>query len=103
MYRIDFYVPETDLEKVKIAMFKAGAGQFDNYQQCAWQTKGEGQFKAINNANPTIGELGVLETLEEYKVEILCAETCLQQVIIAMKSAHSYEQVAYSVLKMEDL
>ncbi|SMN11445.1 Bsu YqfO NIF3/CutA domain [uncultured Candidatus Thioglobus sp.] len=103
MYRIDFYVPEAELEKVKTAMFKAGAGRFDNYKQCAWQTKGTGQFEPINSANPTIGNLNTLEQLEEYKVEILCTKDHLQQVLEAMKSAHSYEQVAYSVLKMEDL
>ena len=52
MYQISFYVPEADLEIVKNAMFDAGAGQFDNYEQCAWQTIGMGQFKPINEAQP---------------------------------------------------
>ncbi|SMN14288.1 Bsu YqfO NIF3/CutA domain [uncultured Candidatus Thioglobus sp.] len=103
MYKISFYVSETDLDIVKNAMFKAGAGQFDNYEHCAWQTQGAGQFKPVNNANPAIGTLDELEVIEEYKVEMLCAKASLKQVIQAMKSAHPYEQVAYSVLKMEKL
>lgn len=103
MYQISFYVPESDLEIVKNAMFDAGAGQFNNYENCAWQTTGVGQFKPIGDANPTIGILDELEAVEEYKVEMLCAETTIESVISAMKFAHPYEQVAYTVVKMENL
>jgi hypothetical protein len=44
MYQINFYVPKSALEVVKNAMFKAGSGQYNNYEQCAWQTLGQGQF-----------------------------------------------------------
>ncbi|CAC9626345.1 hypothetical protein [uncultured Gammaproteobacteria bacterium] len=64
---------------------------------------GQGQFKPINNAKPAIGVLNKLETLKEYKVEMLCAKENLKATIKAMKSAHPYEQVAYSILKMENL
>lgn len=103
MYQISFYVPEKDLELVKNAMFDAGAGKFNNYENCAWQTIGMGQFKPINDANPTIGALDELEAIEEYKVEMMCVEDNLQIVIEAMKFAHPYEQVAYSVYKMDNI
>jgi len=103
MYKISFYAPEKDLELVKNAMFDAGAGKFNNYENCAWQTIGMGQFKPINNANPTIGVLDELEAIEEYKVEMMCVEDNLQIVIEAMKFAHPYEQVAYSVYKMDNI
>ena len=103
MYQISFYVPEVDLEIVKNAMFNAGAGKFNNYENCAWQTTGIGQFKPVGNANPTIGILDQLEAIEEYKVEMICVDDNLQLVIEAMKFAHSYEQVAYTVIKMEHL
>ncbi len=102
MYQISFYVPKTDLEIVKNAMFDAGAGQFDNYENCAWQTIGTGQFKPINAARPAIGILDTLTTIEEYKVEILCADANLAATIKAMKCAHPYETVAYAVIKMEN-
>ena len=103
MYPISVYVPETDLEIVKNAMFDAGAGRYDNYEQCAWQTIGMGQFKPINNANPAIGLLDELEAIEEYKVEMICVDDNLQMAIQAMKFAHPYEEVAYNVIKIESL
>jgi len=102
MYKISFYVPEADLEIVKNAMFDVGAGQFGNYENCAWQTIGMGQFKPINQAKPTIGLLGELVTIEEYKVEMMCTNEHLDSVIKVMKFSHPYEQVAYSVIKMEE-
>ncbi|MBC8493322.1 MAG: NGG1p interacting factor NIF3 [Candidatus Thioglobus sp.] len=102
MYQISFYVPEADLEIVKNAMFDAGAGRFDNYEQCAWQTIGMGQFKPIDNARPAIGLLDELEAIEEYKVEMVCVDDNLQRALEAMKFAHPYEQVAYTVIKMDN-
>tara|TARA_B100001079_G_scaffold265940_1_gene272368 strand:- start:100 stop:411 length:312 start_codon:yes stop_codon:yes gene_type:complete len=102
MYQIGFYVPETDLEIVKNTMFEAGAGKYDNYENCAWQTIGMGQFKPIDGARPTIGILDELEAIEEYKVEMMCTDENLQKVIKAMKFSHPYEEVAYTVIKMEE-
>lgn len=102
MFQISFYVPETALETVKNAMFKAGAGRFDDYENCAWQTIGMGQFRPIKNANPTIGCLNKFETVKEYKVEMICSSDHLNSVIDAMKLAHPYEQIAYAVIKMEN-
>lgn len=103
MYQISFYVPETDLEIVKNAMFEAGAGKFNNYKNCAWQTIGVGQFKPIGDAKPAIGLLNELETLEEYRVEMMCIDDKLDLVIETMKFTHPYEEVAFTVIKMENL
>jgi hypothetical protein len=45
LLKIEFYVPETHLEQVKSAMFSAGAGRVGDYDCCAWQTLGQGQFR----------------------------------------------------------
>ncbi len=100
-YQINFYVPIKYAQVVKNAMFDAGAGKFDNYEHCAWQTLGTGQFKPIGDARPIIGELNKLKVLEEYKVEMLCTKDKIKQVISVMKLTHPYEQVAYSIFKME--
>jgi hypothetical protein len=50
-YRHDstcFYVPETHIDIVKDAVFAAGAGQIGNYEHCAWQVLGQGQFREID-------------------------------------------------------
>ena len=103
MYHISFYVPLLDAEKVKSAMFEAGAGKHGNYAQSSWQTEGMGQFMPIYNAKPAIGERDKIETIPEVKVEMICYKDKINDVVTSMKNTHPYESVAYSVVKMEDI
>lgn len=99
-YHLSFYVPAENLEAVKTAIFKAGAGYLGNYEYCAWQTKGVGQFRPTAGAQPAIGKIATLERLVEYKVEIFCEESALKQSIAALKNTHPYEEVAYAVVEI---
>ena len=99
-YYIFFYVPKEHCEVVKEAMFQAGAGKMGDYDSCAWQTEGVGQFRPNDGSSPFIGELGKVERVEEYKVEIYCQERFLKDAIKALKEAHPYEEVAYGVFKV---
>lgn len=108
MYKLCFYVPESHLNEVKIAVFVAGAGVIGNYDQCCWQTKGQGQFRPLSNSNPFIGEstaesLGKLEVVDEFKVEMVCADEFIAVVVDALKQAHPYEEPAFDVWKMDEL
>ena len=103
MYKICVYVPENSVEKVKQALFDAGAGRIGNYDCCCWQTEGIGQFRPLENSNPAIGTLNEVEQVKEVKVELVCADDLVKSVIQAMKESHPYEEPAYDVWKLEDL
>ena len=100
-YQISFYVPNKQCEQVKQAMFNAGAGILGNYQECSWQTLGEGQFRPLEGSQPFLGESHKLENVEEYKVEMLCDVEKIELVIQALISSHPYEVPAYYVTKSE--
>ncbi len=102
MYQISFYAPKGDAEQIKTAMFKAGAGNINNYSHCAWQTEGIGQFIPTQGAKPAIGSIDQLEALPELKVEMVCGDRHIDQAVRAMKSSHPYEEVAYAVIKLEN-
>ncbi|KAJ5888647.1 NGG1p interacting factor 3 NIF3 [Penicillium taxi] len=105
-YKLIFFVPPSDLEACKKAIFLTGAGTFPGgkYTDCCFQTLGTGQFFPNGGANPAIGAVGVLEQLPEMKAEIMCIgrETMLNAVKALIK-AHPYEEVAYEVYKMENV
>ncbi len=102
IYQLGFYVPETHLEQVKDSLFKAGAGKLGNYERCAWQTKGIGQFCPQQGSTPYLGSSGKIERVEEYKVEMICDAKYIKPVITALKTSHPYEETAYSVTKLEN-
>ncbi len=93
-----FYVPEKNAEEVKQAVFKAGAGKIGNYDSCAWQTLGSGQFRPLAGANPAIGDVDKTESLPELRVELVCAKNLRDDVEKALLTAHSFETPAYLFL-----
>ena len=101
MYKICFYVPASHLEKVKLAMFAKGAGKIGNYSHCAWQIMGEGQFMPLRGSDSFIGTPNQLATIQEYKVEMVCEDNLVRDVILAMKKAHPYEEPAYQAWRFE--
>jgi len=102
MYKLNYYVPVDAKEKTKQALFDIGVGRFENYEYCSWETLGQGQFKPIGDANPSIGELNRLEVLDEYKIEMICSDELIHQAIQTLKETHPYEEVAYEVFKIEE-
>ncbi len=102
MYKFCFYVPESEAEKVKSAVFLTGAGQIGNYDCCCWQTLGTGQFRPLSGSQPFIGQTDQLETVSELKVEMVCSDELIAHAVRAMKIAHPYEEPAYEVSRLED-
>ena len=100
MYKLVFYVPVAELESVKTAVFAAGAGNIGEYQECCWQVLGAGQFRPSAVANPFIGQAGKLESVEEYRVEMVCEDACIRAAVQALKAAHPYEEPAYDVWQL---
>ncbi len=101
MYKLGFYVPESHLETVKDAVFAAGAGRIGNYDRCCWQTLGQGQFRPLQGSQPFIGDLDVVQTVTEYRVEMICAKHLVDKVISALRQAHPYEEPAFDVVRLE--
>jgi hypothetical protein len=102
MYKICVFVPETAVEQVKQAMFEAGAGKIGDYDSCCWQTIGQGQFRPLEGSSPFVGEQNRVETVAEYRIEMVCPDELTRDAIAAMKKSHPYEEPAYDVWKLED-
>lgn len=100
MYKLGFYVPESHLEPVKNAVFAAGAGLIGDYDHCCWQVKGQGQFRPLSGSDPFLGTPGKLAHVEEYRVEVVCADDCVSDVVKAMREAHPYEEPAWDLVEM---
>ncbi len=103
MYKLCVFIPASHLTQVKAAMFKAGAGKIGQYDHCSWQTSGQGQFRPLAGSQPFIGTANQVETVEEYKVELVVAEALIKEVIASMKQAHPYEEPAYDVWQLAKL
>ncbi|MDR6959066.1 hypothetical protein J2W43_003053 [Pseudomonas brassicacearum] len=102
MYKLCFFVPASHVDVVKSAVFAAGGGRVGDYDHCAWQVLGLGQFRPLDGSQPFIGEAGQVEQVEEWKVELVVADELMRGVVDALKQSHPYETPAYEVWRLED-
>lgn len=100
MYKLCFYVPEANLEAVKLAVFAAGAGRIGNYDSCCWQVSGTGQFRPLEGSSPYLGEKGAVEVVPEYRVEMVCRADSIKAAVGALIAAHPYEEPAWDVVTL---
>jgi len=96
-------VPESHADAVRQAMAEAGAGKVGNYTNCSFSSKGVGRFMPQVGANPTIGEVGKPEAVEEERIEMVCPREILTNVIAAIKKVHPYEEIASDIYPLEDV
>lgn len=102
MYKLTVFIPDEALEQVKSALFAAGAGKIGDYEQCCWQVQGTGQFMPLAGSAPHIGKQDSLETVDEWRVEMVVDDAFITAAVIALKEAHPYETPAYDVIKILD-
>ncbi len=94
-----FYSPVESTEDVLAAVHAAGAGAIGDYRECAFVTRGSGQFRPLAGANPTIGSVGELERLPEDRVEVVLDRSLRSAVVVALRAAHPYEEPAFHVIE----
>jgi hypothetical protein len=91
------FVPPASLEHVRDALFAAGAGRIGNYERCSWYAEGTGTFRALDGADPSVGEVGREERVAELRLETVFAEEVQADVLAALRAAHPYEEPAFDV------
>jgi dinuclear metal center YbgI/SA1388 family protein len=97
------YVPPDHADKVRQAMFVAGAGRIGDYSQCSWSVTGTGQFLPHDGASPAIGSVGTVERLAEDRVEAVAPAAARAAVLSAMRATHPYEEPAFDVFALAPL
>lgn len=98
--KISTTVPIENADELRAALGEAGAGVFGEYRYCSFSATGKGRFLPIGDANPHIGQVGKLETVEEEQVEVICDRAVAKQVVAALKRAHPYEEVIIEIIPL---
>jgi hypothetical protein len=91
------FVPLESLDAVRDAVFAAGAGRIGGYERCSWYTAGTGTFLGGDGTSPAVGEAGVEERVEEYRLETVFHEESQAAIVAALRAAHPYEEPAFDI------
>ncbi|MEP9365668.1 Nif3-like dinuclear metal center hexameric protein [Nocardioides sp. CN2-186] len=102
MDKLTVFVPAPDAERLRGVLADAGAGRIGDYDQASFSTPGEGRFRPLEGANPTIGTVGAAEVVDESRIEVVLPRRLRAAVVAAMLGAHPYETPAYDVVELAD-
>ncbi|CAN5372709.1 Nif3-like dinuclear metal center hexameric protein [soil metagenome] len=100
--KLTVYVPVDAAAIVRAAIAEAGAGRIGNYDFASFSSPGVGRFRPLDGAEPMIGTIGEIQTVDEVRLEVVMHRELRARVVRAMKAAHPYEEPAYDVIEMAD-
>src|SRR6185437_4169281 len=89
MDKVVVFVPVEETQAMLDALAKAGAGQIGDYERAAWSGVGEGTFRPLAGANPTIGTVGAVEVVAENRIEMILPRRRRRAVVEALVAARS--------------
>lgn len=98
---VTYTIPE-NVEKLRNALFEAGAGKIGNYEDCSFNSKGIGTYMGNENSNPEIGERFEFVEANEIKIEVTFEKYLQSKILKTLFKNHIYEEVAYEIYNTEN-
>ncbi|NLA23398.1 MAG: Nif3-like dinuclear metal center hexameric protein, partial [Bacteroidales bacterium] len=100
LHKFICYVPETHANALREAMFEGGGGHIGNYDKCSYNLSGFGTYRAGQDTNPFLGEIGKMHTEPETRIETIIHESRLSNLIQKVIEVHPYEEPAYDIIPL---
>jgi dinuclear metal center protein, YbgI/SA1388 family len=89
------FVPIAEADKVREALFAAGAGRIGNYDSCSYNSEGFGTFRAGDGCSPFVGKINELHHEPEIRLEVIVPTHFRFNVQQALIATHPYEEPAF--------
>jgi dinuclear metal center YbgI/SA1388 family protein len=96
------FIPVEHAEKVREAVFSAGAGNIGNYDFCGYNTEGLGSFRGGESSHPFVGEINKIHYEKEIRFETVFPGYLQNKIIQSLLQSHPYEEVAYDIYPLEN-
>jgi putative NIF3 family GTP cyclohydrolase 1 type 2 len=96
LFHLTVFVPVDHFEKVRTALFEAGAGNVGNYSECGFSFVGNGSFKPEEGAKPFEGNIGERTEQDEIRFEVVLPSWKKAEVQHALFESHPYEEIAHN-------
>ena len=96
------FCPVDHSDRVRQALFEAGAGHIGNYDCCSYNLSGQGTFRASEKTNPFVGEKNVVHVEPESRIEVIFPRFIEHRLVSALLQNHPYEEVAYDIYPLSN-
>jgi len=98
---VTYTIPE-NADKLRNALFDAGAGSIGNYDNCSFNSQGIGTYMGNEHSNPEIGERFEFVEGNEIKIEVTFEKHLQKKILKTLFSKHVYEEVAYEIYDLQN-
>src|SRR5690349_2407488 len=102
MDKLTTFVPVAGAEMLRTTLAAAGAGRIGDYDHASFSTPGTGRFRPLAGAQPAIGTVGEVETVQEERIEVVLPRARRSAVVRALLNAHPYEEPAFDLVELAD-
>ncbi|MDF2882379.1 MAG: cytochrome biosis protein [Clostridiaceae bacterium] len=96
--KIEIYVPEDYVIKLRDKLNEVGAGKVGNYDNVISVTEVSGYWRPLAGSNPFNGEVGQISKGEECKIEIRCKTQYVKDAVRVIKQIHPYEEPLINII-----
>jgi dinuclear metal center YbgI/SA1388 family protein len=100
--KIEFFVPKENTQSILDTIHAVGAGKMGKYNHCSFRVNGTGTFLALDEAKPSIGQRGQIESVNEDKVEVIFPSYLHLRIVEALRKAHPYEEPAFFIISLDN-
>jgi len=100
--KLTTYVPTKNAEDLRSELFKAGAGNIGNYDNCSFNSEGKGTYRGNEVSNPKIGKKGELHIEEETQISVTFNKHVESKLLNSLFKNHPYEEVAFEVTTLDN-
>lgn len=102
IYKLITYTQPDNADKLRNALFEAGAGNIGNYENCSFNSKGIGTYMGNENSNPEFGNRYEFIETEEIKIEVIFEKHLQSKILSTLFKNHVYEEVAYEIYNIQN-
>lgn len=100
MYKIEVFIPETELQSLRNVLLESDAGHIGNYRGCLSYSSVTGVWFSDKGSNPHIGAVGEWSQEPELKVEFNVTDSLRDVIVQRIKEIHPYEEPVINVIRL---
>ena len=96
------YVPKKNAPQLLSELFRNGAGDIGNYNECSFSTNGLGTFKGNKKSTPNFGEKEKRVEIDEVQLNLIFKIHQKNNVLKTLFKFHPYEEVPYELISISN-
>jgi len=100
-HKIVTFCPRESADAIRDALASAGAGRIGEYERCSFEIPGRGSFMGTAQSRPAVGRRGVLERVDEVRLEMVCSTEALALAVTTLREVHPYEEPPVEIYALQ--